>query len=102
HRQPTQICTLSLHDALPICGNRVREGTDASRVHSIEYVAAGVGSVECEVPADYVINVPVMVVIYAVGLFREAAGIAPNFPGVVRSEEHTSELQSPYDLVCRL
>src|SRR5207248_8030273 len=22
--------------------------------------------------------------------------------GVVRSEEHTSELQSPYDLVCRL
>src|SRR5437867_5790562 len=23
-------------------------------------------------------------------------------PGVVRSEEHTSELQSPYDLVCRL
>src|SRR5437867_10768171 len=23
-------------------------------------------------------------------------------PAVVRSEEHTSELQSPYDLVCRL
>src|SRR5437867_10649603 len=23
-------------------------------------------------------------------------------PGLVRSEEHTSELQSPYDLVCRL
>src|SRR5207248_6508090 len=23
-------------------------------------------------------------------------------PGVTRSEEHTSELQSPYDLVCRL
>src|SRR5438094_4954466 len=25
-----------------------------------------------------------------------------NFPRVIRSEEHTSELQSPYDLVCRL
>src|SRR5207248_5110779 len=25
----------------------------------------------------------------------------PNYP-YVRSEEHTSELQSPYDLVCRL
>src|SRR6266516_466190 len=24
------------------------------------------------------------------------------FPGSLRSEEHTSELQSPYDLVCRL
>src|SRR5437867_6893629 len=23
-------------------------------------------------------------------------------PGIARSEEHTSELQSPYDLVCRL
>src|SRR5437867_6445775 len=23
-------------------------------------------------------------------------------PGTIRSEEHTSELQSPYDLVCRL
>src|SRR5207248_7382595 len=26
----------------------------------------------------------------------------PGAAGVVRSEEHTSELQSPYDLVCRL
>src|SRR5207248_10416018 len=28
--------------------------------------------------------------------------IAPRIWGAVRSEEHTSELQSPYDLVCRL
>src|SRR5207248_10094736 len=39
---------------------------------------------------------------------RELAGggarAAPRGPGavVLRSEEHTSELQSPYDLVCRL
>src|SRR5207248_11601809 len=31
---------------------------------------------------------------------REARGAAP--PYAQRSEEHTSELQSPYDLVCRL
>src|SRR5437867_10264081 len=29
-------------------------------------------------------------------------GDAEPAAGVVRSEEHTSELQSPYDLVCRL
>src|SRR5437867_9298165 len=28
--------------------------------------------------------------------------ITPDDFGAVRSEEHTSELQSPYDLVCRL
>src|SRR5437867_8961351 len=31
-----------------------------------------------------------------------AAGIRARHAGPDRSEEHTSELQSPYDLVCRL
>src|SRR6266516_7321758 len=31
-----------------------------------------------------------------------AHAVAEVAPGVKRSEEHTSELQSPYDLVCRL
>src|SRR6202047_5668842 len=57
---PTEIYTLSLHDALPI----FRVGT-------------------CPVPAA-----------------RVVAGIGVEFGP--RSEEHTSELQSPYDLVCRL
>src|SRR5207248_7221009 len=39
-------------------------------------------------------------------LFKETKPILRrNFPDIydgVRSEEHTSELQSPYDLVCRL
>src|SRR5438094_5160067 len=39
--------------------------------------------------------------------FSRLAGIAPIFDRKflstgIRSEEHTSELQSPYDLVCRL
>src|SRR5207248_6646028 len=40
--------------------------------------------------------------------FRAGPGVEPGFLGqlhrdqLARSEEHTSELQSPYDLVCRL
>src|SRR5437867_9478396 len=58
----TQIYTLSLHDALPICGrSAAAEHVD----HLLEQLA----------------------------LRGELSA---------RSEEHTSELQSPYDLVCRL
>src|SRR5207248_6386668 len=31
-----------------------------------------------------------------------AVGVPPPLASSLRSEEHTSELQSPYDLVCRL
>src|SRR5207248_7029603 len=34
--------------------------------------------------------------------FLEASKFEPKAYGAYRSEEHTSELQSPYDLVCRL
>src|SRR5437867_4655851 len=37
------------------------------------------------------------------GMVADRAQEAANCPGLLeRSEEHTSELQSPYDLVCRL
>src|SRR5207248_11269158 len=78
----TEIYTLSLHDALPICqGYGARAPGHASRSGGA-YAA----------------------------LQRPARG--PHQPGIRpprdlhaeprRSEEHTSELQSPYDLVCRL
>src|SRR5437588_6823798 len=35
-------------------------------------------------------------------LFSELDGVCANIPGKDRSEEHTSELQSHSDLVCRL
>src|SRR2546426_12445779 len=67
----TEIYTLSLHDALPICFS-----------------------------------------VYPLGLFAGQLSLAPKFGGSVqpraqridqkRSEEHTSELQSPCNLVCRL
>src|SRR5438552_16544602 len=59
---PTEIYTLSLHDALPIWGWRRRPGPRPGRR-------------------------------------REASR---RRPGRGRSEEHTSELQSPDHLVCRL
>src|SRR5207248_11408367 len=60
---PTEIYTLSLHDALPICARRRRSAQAA----------------------------------------RAACWARPGARGPGRrSEEHTSELQSPYDLVCRL
>src|SRR5690349_25106810 len=67
----TEIYTLSLHDALPICLLDV-----AVRIAG----AACVGAVH----VNY-------------GLRAEADGDADH-----RSEEHTSELQSRRDLVCRL
>src|SRR5207248_10026515 len=75
----TEIYTLSLHDALPISA---ADGTKPSGVISIftdenTFVTAPVDNGIAEV------YVPL-----------KALGD--------RSEEHTSELQSPYDLVCRL
>src|SRR5690348_17885283 len=73
---PTRIYTLSLHDALPI----YEEGVTA-----IEYglLAALVG------------------LGITVGATALGDGLSNAFNSI-RSEEHTSELQSPVHLVCRL
>src|SRR5207248_10836788 len=77
---PSTLSTLSLHDALPILQShrqaRISPGLriDAERARGAQAVGRD---------AD-----------------REAA--LPPLAAAHRSEEHTSELQSPYDLVCRL
>src|SRR5256885_6540521 len=65
----TEIYTLSLHDALPICGRR-----------ELGLVVGGPRRV------------------------RNRLGVTEPLPHLLgeRSEEHTSELQSPCNLVCRL
>src|SRR5438105_11341342 len=68
---PAELYTLSLHDALPISGDRAGERR-AARYPAPHDVRAGA------LPRDH-----------------------PSLAGV-RSEEHTSELQSRVDLVCRL
>src|SRR5207248_10767345 len=86
---PTENYTLSLHDALPILNIDVRGQTAFKAIHD---------------PIIHHIIHPAM----AAGLARHLTGRIPERvrwrarPAAMRSEEHTSELQSPYDLVCRL
>src|SRR5207249_11785886 len=87
---PTDIYTLSLHDALPICDARVQDVVqrkDAIGLLSAEFrrpgdVHGGKGDARDAFAGDLV----------------QRKGGQPQW----RSEEHTSELQSRFDLVCRL
>src|SRR5947207_9983889 len=73
---PTEIYTLSLHDALPIFSGRMKSlYLGASFAPRIEHAASQIQ--DSSVLSDFAI-------------------------GGRRSEEHTSELQSHSDLVCRL
>src|SRR5258708_15077116 len=73
----TEIYTLSLHDALPISTDfTVRAKADESPVTAADEAAERI-------------------------ILADLAAVAPGEIGK-RSEEHTSELQSPDHLVCRL
>src|SRR5699024_12803728 len=89
---PTTIYTLSLHDALPICeGKAAADALGRWTGGQAGYGArpvpnpGGAGTVLAEHPDE------------AATLRRMVAWMAEG-----RSEEHTSELQSRFDLVCRL
>src|SRR5947208_14418797 len=69
----TEIYTLSLHDALPICTSRAPASTATSELATPQ-------------PESSCVWMPI---------WTES-------PRSARSEEHTSELQSPDHLVCRL
>src|SRR5207248_11425770 len=75
------VYTLSLHDALPISeADRalpVQDDLLAAHGHLLLPVEGEEGAVRADVDEDELVP-------------------------AARSEEHTSELQSPYDLVCRL
>src|SRR5438094_6577431 len=71
----TAFSTLSLHDALPIFGSAGEGGGSAGRDRRAPAGGATTG-----------------------GRSTTSRSAGP----WTRSEEHTSELQSPYDLVCRL
>src|SRR2546426_7765209 len=72
----TEIYTLSLHDALPILDHHQAIVADAQRAQFL-LQAADVG-------------------------VQQALDRRVRIAEVMRSEEHTSELQSPCNLVCRL
>src|SRR5438105_10484359 len=82
---PPELYTLSLHDALPICslGDQVGAGRHSDRVRPGGVIAGN----DRRTQAHRVIR-----------LVDDPASDEIE----VRSEEHTSELQSRVDLVCRL
>src|SRR5690606_41597917 len=91
-----QIGNLSLHDALPIClglDNRadiwIRK--DSTAVITLRGTTADMGSI---LEDFYCAMVP------AKGVVKTAKD--RSFEYILRSEEHTSELQSRENLVCRL
>src|SRR5699024_11810975 len=83
HTPPTNIYSLSLHDALPI--------SRGNQTGNADWLAVDV----VDLAAWHLVGI--------IGLrdnqVREETEV---FRGTLRSEEHTSELQSRFDLVCRL
>src|SRR3712207_9100116 len=79
----TEIYTLSLHDALPICGGELGHAADLATAHGVDPASA----VQQKQPETAESQQPE----------RQT-----QWQRVSRSEEHTSELQSRQYLVCRL
>src|SRR5690606_40542341 len=100
HRPDT--AALSLHDALPICAGRPRHaaipdchGHRRSPLHRRVFRIVRLDREEAPVGA-HCLGVPPMTT------QRTKTEIATEFLTLCRSEEHTSELQSRENLVCRL
>src|SRR5207249_8511423 len=97
---PTYIYTLSLHDALPILDESER--TAGGRAHSGRVLRFGCFS-------DDLLREQALVAVSQLRVYRRYRSWTWLYRSgrragemVPRSEEHTSELQSRFDLVCRL
>src|SRR5437016_5367971 len=98
---PTSLYTLSLHDALPISPHNPRNARCKARPRALR------GGISCpaRTGARHRRPLPRTVRGHALGVVgRDRSGLAVygGRPGCGRSEEHTSELQSLTNLVCRL
>src|SRR5207249_10375275 len=96
--QTTEVCTLSLHDALPISTSSTsswssRAGQEARRT------ASRGGSSWC---ATRIASESSALCAHPSTGSRARRSGSRSFSTGRRSEEHTSELQSRFDLVCRL
>src|SRR5207248_9431063 len=93
-----QSCTLSLHDALPISAPALRR--------SVCRLGQEVIFRPLTTPASISVHGPWQMTPIGLPAAAKSRMKPTTFSSVRswsgRSEEHTSELQSPYDLVCRL
>src|SRR5699024_11431559 len=93
------ICPLSLHDALPICALRLRLAREQQVPPYVIFHDSTLREMLVQRPLDE----EAMAAIAGVGA-KKLAAYGAAFVRVIaeRSEEHTSELQSRFDIVCRL
>src|SRR5207249_11672758 len=99
HPAPTNTYTLSLHDALPISDDRSRHGAEGA--HGGHGVEGGGRKVEVAHVHLAEIDRSLIRGCLAGGSFEHPRTDVDR-DQLERSEEHTSELQSRFDLVCRL
>src|SRR5207247_4645235 len=91
-------CTLSLHDALPIWDRSFRSAVSAMFLGEIAVYAVGLPWLRAATHVS-------MAQTLEWGLYPFVIGDTVKLliaAGLLRSEEHTSELQSRVELVCRL
>src|SRR5207248_6354443 len=96
------LSSLSLHDALPIyfCSSG-RGGVCAKETEAfLAWLVGAFYCVEGILGAAYLGPFFLMFVVQAVALWASVWVLYRAADASSRSEEHTSELQSPYDLVC--
>src|SRR5437764_1796052 len=91
---PSDTATLSLHDALPIW--------PIGDLGSDELSLSDTGEEDLAVPPPIPELRRRLLLTRLILHWGERRGGEPLSPGQARSEEHTSELQSPMYLVCRL
>src|SRR5207249_5697671 len=97
---PTEITTLSLHDALPILAHQRNTSLAEQGREQIYFVDGFLGHGAAGRWAIRTRNDPAR---YAASIRSEIDKFDPQMLITqIRSEEHTSELQSRFDLVCRL
>src|SRR5690606_41753319 len=95
HTAPTAISTLSLHDALPISGHPPTTGRSPRRQVAVPHAHAAGDRRRRGIRTSTLPRLAKL----------SCRGACPAYPACqsrVRSEEHTSELQSRENLVCRL
>src|SRR5207249_7320966 len=97
---PTHILTLSLHDALPIYQAQRLIEVRPQLVGVAGF--AGVVAGRLDAAAGQALVVLETADIIALPAVQRNRHPAQHLERLVRSEEHTSELQSRFDLVCRL